>query len=48
MPVAAISIELVRLMGNVGFVSEEFKEKKYNNRKDRNKYEMKHHLLVCF
>ena len=37
MPAAAISRELVRLMGNVGFVSEGFKDKKYNDRR----------LLVC-
>ena len=39
MPEAAISTELVRLMANVGFVLEGFKEKKYNDRNDRNKYE---------
>ena len=39
MPEAEISTELVRLMANVGFVLEGFKDKKYNDRKDRNKYE---------
>ena len=40
MPEAEISTELVRLiMANVGFVFEGFKDKKYNDRKDRNKYE---------
>ena len=36
---AAISTELVRFMANVGFVLEGFKDKKYNERNDRNKYE---------
>ena len=38
-PEAATSTEPVRLMANVGFLSEGFKDKKYNDRKDRNKYE---------
>ena len=39
MPQGAISTELVRLMANVGFVLEGFKDKKYNDRNDRNKCE---------
>ena len=39
MPEAAISTELVELMANVGFVSEGFKDKNHNDRKDRNIYE---------
>ena len=39
MPEAAICTELVRFMANVGYVLEGFKDKKYTDRNDRNKYE---------